>query len=80
MNRIGRGSVIVTERSDLTAQGYSRRWCQECGRQFNARSSGVLNRASSPSDIIAFAVLCRLRCRMTLRDLSEILLLTRVHR
>jgi putative transposase len=27
-----------------------------------------------PSDIIAFVVFCRLRCRLTLRDLSEIML------
>ena len=36
---------------------------------------GVLNRASLPSDIIAFVVFCRLRYRPTLRDLSEIMLL-----
>jgi hypothetical protein len=34
---------------------------------------GVLNRASLPSDIIAFVVFCRLRYRLTLRDLSEIM-------
>ena len=43
--------------------------------QFNERSGGVLNRASLPSDIIAFVVFCRLRYRLTLRDLSEIMLL-----
>ncbi len=41
----------------------------------NERSDGVLNRASLPSDIIAFVVFCRLRYRLTLRDLSEIMLL-----
>jgi putative transposase len=35
----------------------------------------VLNRTCLPSDVIAFVVFCRLRCRLTLRDLSEILLL-----
>ena len=39
------------------------------------RSGAVLNRTSLPSDIIAFVVFCRLRYRMTLRDMSEILLL-----
>ena len=38
-------------------------------------SDGVLNRASLPSDIIAFVVFCRLRYRLTLRDLSEIMML-----
>ena len=35
----------------------------------------MLNRTSLPSDIIAFVVFCRLPYRLTLRDLSEILLL-----
>ena len=46
----------VTERPDLTAQGYHRFRCQDCGKQFNERTDGVLNRASAPSDIIAFVV------------------------
>jgi putative transposase len=69
------GSSAVTERSDLTARGYRRFRCQDCGKQFNERSDGVLNRTCLPSDIIAFVVFCRLRYRLTLRDLSEILLL-----
>jgi transposase-like protein len=72
---VGCGSGAVTERPDLTAQGYRRFRCRACGKQFNERSDGVLNRASLPSDIIAFVVFCRLRYRLTLRDLSEILLL-----
>ena len=75
MDCIGSGSTAVTERPDLTAQGYHRFRCRDCGKQFNERSDGVLNRASLPSDIIAFVVFCRLRYRLTLRDLSEILLL-----
>jgi transposase-like protein len=49
----------VTERPDQTAQGYRRFRCRNCGTQFNERSGGVLNRASLPSDIIAFVVFCR---------------------
>ena len=75
MDCVGCGSAAVTERPDLTAQGYRRFRCRDCGKQFNERSDGVLNRASLPSDIIAFVVFCRLRYRLTLRDLSEILLL-----
>jgi putative transposase len=61
------------ERADLTTQGYRR--CRDCDKQFNERSDGVLNPASLPSDIVAFVVFCRLRYRLTPRDLSEILLL-----
>ena len=73
MDCIGCGSAAVTERPELTAQGYRRFRCRECGKQFNERSCGSLNRASLPSDIIAFVVFCRLRYRLTLRDLSEIM-------
>ena len=72
---IGCGSAAVTERPDLTAQGYRRFRCRDCGRQSNERSGSVLNRASLPSDIIVFVVFCRLRYRLTLGDLSEIMLL-----
>ena len=75
MDCVSCGSAAVTERSELTAQGYRRFRCRDCNAQFNERSCGVLNRASLPSDIIAFVVFCRLRYRLTLQDLSEIMLL-----
>ena len=75
MDCVACGRAAATERPDLTAQGYRRFRCRDCGKQFNERSDGVLNRASLPSDIIAFMVFCRLRYRRTLRDLSEIMLL-----
>ncbi len=69
------GSEAVTERPEVTARDYRRFRCRDCGRQFNERSGGALNQTCLPSDIVAFVVFCRLRCRLTLRDLSEILLL-----
>ena len=69
------GSAAVTERPERTAQGYRRFRCRDCGRQFNERSAGVLNRTQYPSDIIALVVLWRLRYRLTLRDLCEMFLL-----
>jgi ribosomal protein S27E len=35
------GSEAVTERAEVTAQGYPRIRCRDCGRQFNERSGGV---------------------------------------
>ena len=70
---VGCGSARVTERREVTAQGYRRFRCRECSRQFSERSGGVLNRTCLPSDIISFVVFCRLRARLTLRDLSEIM-------
>ena len=75
MNCVCCGSAAVTERREVTARGYRRFRCRDCGRQFNERSGGVLNRTCLPSDVIAFVVFCRLRYRLTLRDLSEIMAL-----
>jgi transposase-like protein len=63
-----------TEWPECTAQGYRRFRCRECGKQFNERSAGLLNRTQFPSDVIALVVLWRLRYRLTLRDLSEMFL------
>ena len=48
-------SAELTERRVRTAQGYRRIRCRACGRGFNVRSSGVLNRAQYSSDVIALA-------------------------
>src|SRR3712207_5947095 len=74
MRCVGCGSAAVTERPARTAQGYRRFRCRDCGRQFNQRSGGLLNRARYPSDVIALVVLWRLRYRLTLRDLCEMFL------
>jgi hypothetical protein len=80
MDCVGCGSAAASEWPDRTAQSYRRFRCRGCSAQFNERSGGVLNRASLPSDIIPFVVFCRLRYRLTLRDLSEIMLSRGVHR
>src|SRR5271154_1792098 len=75
MECIGCGSVAVSERSERTAQGYRRFRCRACGKQFNERSAGVLNRTQYPSDVIALVVLWRLRYKLALRDLPEMFLI-----
>ena len=57
MNCVYCGSVAVTVRPEVTARGYRRFRCRTCGRQFNERSGGVLNRTCLPSNVIAFVVL-----------------------
>jgi hypothetical protein len=69
--RTGCGSAAVSERSERTAQGYRRFRCRACGKQFNERSAGSLNRTQYPSDVIALVLLWRLRYRLSLRDLPE---------
>ena len=74
MRCLGCGLAAVTERPERTAQGYRRFRCRECGKQFNERSAGVLNRTQYPSDVIALVVLWRLRYKLSLRDLAEMFL------
>ncbi len=75
MNCVCCGPGAVTEQPEVTAGGYRRYRCRTCGRQFDERSGGMLNRTCVTSDIIAFVVFCRLRCRLTLCDLSGIMAL-----
>ena len=75
MDCIGCGSAAVSERRERTAQGYRRFRCRACGKQFNERSAGSLNRTQYPSDVIALLVLWRLRYKLALRDLPEMFLI-----
>ena len=75
MRCVGCGSEAVTERPERTAQGYHRFRCRSCGKQFNERTNTVLNRAQYPSDVIALVVLWRLRYKLSLRGLPEMLAL-----
>ena len=51
----------VSERRERTTRGYRRFRCRACGKQFNERSGGILNRAQYPSDVIALVIFWRLR-------------------
>ena len=68
-------STSVKERPERTAQGYRRFRCLTCAKQFNERSTGLLNRTQYPSDVIALVVLWRLRYKLSLRDLAEMFLI-----
>ena len=68
-------SAKTTERSDRTTHGYRRFRCRGCGRGFNERTGSVLNRLQLPTDVVFLIVLWRLRMKLSLRDLTEILLL-----
>ena len=68
------GSERISERAERTAQGYRRFRCRECAKLFNERSAGLLNRTQYPSDVIALAVLWRLRYQLSLRDLTKMFL------
>jgi transposase-like protein len=48
--------VAISERPERTAQSYRRFRCRDCGKQFNERTGGVLNRTQYPSVVIALVV------------------------
>jgi hypothetical protein len=45
--------AAISERLERTAQGYRRFRCRDCGKQFNERTGGSLNRTQYPSAVIA---------------------------
>ena len=49
MRCVGCGSAAISERAERTAHGYRRFRCRDCGKQFNERSGGRLNRTQYPS-------------------------------
>lgn len=75
MECVACGGAAISERPERTAQGYRRFRCRDCGKQFNERTGGSLNRAQYPSDVIALVVFWRLRYKLSLRDLPEMFLL-----
>jgi transposase-like protein len=75
MECVACGGAATSERPDRTAQGYRRFRCRDCGKQFNERTGGSLNRTQYPSDIVALVVFWRLRYKLSLRDLPEMFLL-----
>ena len=75
MECVACGGAAISERPERTAQGYRRFRCRDCGKQFNERTGGSLNRTQYPSDVIALVVFWRLSYKLSLRDLPEMFLL-----
>ena len=64
----------VSKRKSLTSLGYQTFYCQNCDRRFNERSGTPFNDLQFPTDIVLIAVLWRLRYKLGLRDVAELLL------
>jgi len=67
--------AAISERPERTAQGYRGFRCRDCGKQFNERTGGSLNRTECPPDVIALVFFWRLRYKLSLRNLPEMFLL-----
>jgi transposase-like protein len=58
-----------------TDLGYAKFCCGRCGRKFNERTGTPFNYLEFPTDIVFEIVLCRLRYKLSLRNLAEMFLL-----
>lgn len=67
-------SAETTERVGATSLGYARFLCHGCGRRFNERTGTPFNDLQYPTDVVLNAVLWRLRYKLSLRDVAELLL------
>jgi putative transposase len=67
-------SSLTLERKALTKQGYKCYRCRNCNKFFNERTLSPFNLLRYPSELIFKVVTWRLRYKLSLRDLSELLM------
>jgi putative transposase len=67
-------SPATARQPKSTALGYQTFRCAACRRSFNERTGTPFNFLEYPTDIILLVVLWRLRYKLSLRDLAEMLL------
>ncbi len=67
-------SRATTKRRGRSALGYRRYTCRGCRHRFNERTGTPFNDLQFPTDVVLLAVLWRLRYKLGLRDVAELLL------
>ena len=67
-------SSNIGGRKRRTSLRYRTFGCRDCRRTFNERTAGSFNHLQYPTDIVTMAVLWRLRYKLSLRDVAEMLL------
>jgi putative transposase len=65
----------LQKRKGTTDLGYQMFRCSDCGRKSNERTGTPFNFLEFPTDIVFEIVLCRLRYKLSLRNLAEMFLL-----
>jgi transposase-like protein len=69
------GSSNTVPRQRTTNQGYSVHRCRDCGKTFNERTGTPFNFIEVPTDILFEVLLCRVRYKMSYRDVAEYFLM-----
>jgi putative transposase len=67
-------STTTTQQSKATSLGSRTLRCSACRRIFNERTGTPFNYLECPSDIVLLVVFWRLRYKLSLRDLAEMVL------
>ena len=67
-------SANTRQSKKTTSLGYPLFKCRDCGRRFNERTGTAFNYLQFPTDIVLLVVAWRLRYKLSLRDLTEMLL------
>ena len=65
-------TVKLPRTTDL---GYAVFGCTDCGRTFNERTGTPFNYSEVPTDIVFQVLLCRVRYKLSYRDVAEMFLL-----
>lgn len=68
------GSAATPKRRGRSALGYGRFTCRTCRHRFNERTGSPFNGLQFPTDVVLLAVLWRLRYKLGLSDVAELLL------
>ncbi|HEY9665060.1 MAG TPA: hypothetical protein V6C65_42000 [Allocoleopsis sp.] len=69
------GSARTTRLRRTTNLGYAMFRCKDCCRTFNERTGTPFNFIEVPTDIVFQVLLCRLRYKLSFRDIAEFFLL-----
>jgi len=64
-------STHTTQLQRTTDLGYAVFRCKECCRKFNERTGTPFNFLEVPTDIVFQVLLCRLRYKLSFRDIAE---------
>ena len=73
-------STETISRQGTSSPGHARFVCHACGRRFNERTGTAFSDLHYPTNVVINVVLWRLRYKLSLHDVAELLLIRGLHR